>query len=173
MEKVTTMSGRQSFMNVRQLTIAGLLTAVTVFLGVTGYGFIPLGFMNATILHVPTIIAALTGGRRVGMTVGFMFGVFSFVQTLRAPAMLMLFAVQTSIVYDAAICIVPRVLLGLIAYEVNELAEKRGLSLYTRTALTAGIATVCIPFSSWECIRFSSAPLLQKHSKFLLPMSLI
>ena len=31
MEKVTTMSGRQSFMNVRQLTIAGLLTAVTVF----------------------------------------------------------------------------------------------------------------------------------------------
>lgn len=77
MEKVTTMSGRQSFMNVRQLTIAGLLTAVTVFLGVTGYGFIPLGFMNATILHVPTIIAALTGGRRVGMTVGFMFGVFS------------------------------------------------------------------------------------------------
>ena len=69
MEKVTTMSGRQSFMNVRQLTIAGLLTAVTVFLGVTGYGFIPLGFMNATILHVPTIIAALTGGRRVGMTV--------------------------------------------------------------------------------------------------------
>ena len=82
--------------------------------------------MNATILHVPTIIAALTGGRRVGMTVGFMFGVFSFVQTLRAPAMLMLFAVQTSIVYDAAICIVPRVLLGLIAYEVNELAEKRG-----------------------------------------------
>ena len=122
MEKVTTMSGRQSFMNVRQLTIAGLLTAVTVFLGVTGYGFIPLGFMNATILHVPTIIAALTGGRRVGMTVGFMFGVFSFVQTLRAPAMLMLFAVQTSIVYDAAICIVPRVLLGLIAYEVNELA---------------------------------------------------
>lgn len=143
MEKVTTMSGRQSFMNVRQLTIAGLLTAVTVFLGVTGYGFIPLGFINATILHVPTIIAALTGGRRVGMTVGFMFGVFSFVQTLRAPAMLMLFAVQTSIVYDAAICIVPRVLLGLIAYEVNELAEKRGLSLYTRTALTAVIATVC------------------------------
>ena len=55
----------------------------------------------------------------------------------------MLFAVQTSIVYDAAICIVPRVLLGLIAYEVNELAGKRGLSLYTRTALTAVIATVC------------------------------
>lgn len=142
MEKATQMPVRRNFMNVRQLTVAGLLTAVTVFLGLTGYGFIPLGFMHATILHIPTIIAALTGGRRVGMTVGFMFGVFSFIQTLRAPAALMLFAVQTNIVYDAFICIVPRVLLGLAAYEVYRFLTEKGVSLYVRTAVTAVAATI-------------------------------
>lgn len=90
MEKVSQMPLRRNFMNVRQLTIAGLLSAITVFLGATGYGFIPLLVVDATILHIPTIIAAITGGRRVGMTVGFMFGVFSFVQSLRAPSALML-----------------------------------------------------------------------------------
>ena len=99
MEKVSQMPLRRNFMNVRQLTIAGLLSAITVFLGATGYGFIPLLVVDATILHIPTIIAAITGGRRVGMTVGFMFGVFSFVQSLRAPSALMLFAVQTSIIF--------------------------------------------------------------------------
>ena len=76
MEKVSQMPLRRNFMNVRQLTIAGLLSAITVFLGATGYGFIPLLVVDATILHIPTIIAAITGGRRVGMTVGFMSASF-------------------------------------------------------------------------------------------------
>lgn len=46
------------------------------FLGITGYGFIPLVIMNATILHIPTIIGSLSAGRKVGMIVGFMFGIF-------------------------------------------------------------------------------------------------
>ena len=46
----------RSFMSVRELTISGLLAGITIFLGITGYGFIPLIVMNATILHIPTII---------------------------------------------------------------------------------------------------------------------
>ena len=44
------------FMSIRELTVSGLLAGITIFLGLTGYGFIPLIFMNATILHIPTII---------------------------------------------------------------------------------------------------------------------
>ena len=37
------------FMSIRELTVSGLLAGITIFLGLTGYGFIPLIFMNATI----------------------------------------------------------------------------------------------------------------------------
>ena len=116
MEKVK--SAPHAFLNVRQLTVSGLLAGITIFLGLTGYGFIPLLFMDATILHIPTIIGSIAAGPRVGALVGFMFGLFSFVQTLRAPSLLLQFAVQYNIAYDAIICIVPRILIGIIAYVI-------------------------------------------------------
>ena len=62
------------FMSIRELTVSGLLAGITIFLGLTGYGFIPLIFMNATILHIPTIIGSVVAGPRVGIVVGFLFG---------------------------------------------------------------------------------------------------
>ena len=43
------------FLSIRQLTVAGFLSAITI-LGLTGW-FHPLVIMNATILHIPTIIS--------------------------------------------------------------------------------------------------------------------
>ena len=110
-----TMPAQRTFLSIRQLTVAGFLSAITIFLGLTGYGFIPLVIMNATILHIPTIIGSLTAGRKVGMIVGFMFGIFSFIRSLQAPSALLLFAVQYNVVADAFICIIPRILIGVIA----------------------------------------------------------
>ena len=104
------------FMSIRELTVSGLLAGITIFLGLTGYGFIPLIFMNATILHIPTIIGSVVAGPRVGIVVGFLFGTFSFIQTLRAPSLLMQFILQYSVVYDAFICIVPRICIALVSY---------------------------------------------------------
>ena len=97
-----TMPAQRTFLSIRQLTVAGFLSAITIFLGLTGYGFIPLVIMNATILHIPTIIGSLTAGRKVGMIVGFMFGIFSFIRSLQAPSALLLFAVQYNVVADAS-----------------------------------------------------------------------
>ena len=59
-------SVNRSFMSVRQLSTAGLLVGITIFLGISGYGFIPLFAVNATILHIPTIIGAMAAGPKVG-----------------------------------------------------------------------------------------------------------
>lgn len=85
---------KKGFMTIRELTVSGLLAGITIFLGLTGYGFIPLLFMHATILHIPTIIGAVVAGPKVGMVVGFLFGLFSFIQTLRGPSLLMQFILQ-------------------------------------------------------------------------------
>ena len=67
MEKVNQApQGSHAFLNIRQLTVSGLLAGITIFLGLTGYGFIPLVVMDATILHIPTIIGAIAGGPKVG-----------------------------------------------------------------------------------------------------------
>ena len=79
----------QGLMDARQLVIAGLLVGITVFLGLSGYGFIPLFTINATILHVPTIIGAIVAGPKVGCMVGFFFGLFSFGAKIRSSACLL------------------------------------------------------------------------------------
>lgn len=128
-----------AFLNVRQLTVSGLLAGITLFLGITGYGFIPLFFMYATILHIPTIIGGMVAGPRVGAFVGLMFGLFSFAQTLRAPSVLLQFAVQYNLAYDAIVCIVPRVLIGIIAYLIFTRLRMR---IFIRAAITAVVTTV-------------------------------
>ena len=113
-----TKAAPKAFMSIRELTIAGLLAGITIFLGITGYGFIPLVVMHATILHIPTIIGTIVAGPKVGMVVGFLFGMFSFIQTLRAPSLMMQFALQYSIIADAFICIVPRVCIAIAAWAI-------------------------------------------------------
>lgn len=142
MEKTENLRKTQAphaFLNVRQLTVSGLLAGITIFLGLTGYGFIPLLFMDATILHIPTIIGSIAAGPRVGALVGFMFGLFSFVQTLRAPSLLLQFAVQYNIAYDAVVCIVPRILIGIIAYVIFSRLKTR---VFLRAAVAAVVTTV-------------------------------
>lgn len=118
MKNVNQAQPYNAFMSIKELTVSGLLAGITIFLGLTGYGFIPLVVMNATILHIPTIIGTIIAGPRVGIVVGFLFGLFSFIQTLRAPSLLMQFALQYNAFYDAFICIVPRICIALIAWTV-------------------------------------------------------
>ncbi len=105
---------KKPFLTVRQLTTIGLLGGLTALLGLTGYGFIQLPFMKATILQIPTIIGAILEGPRVGMLIGLIFGCFSLFQNIVAPTLM-------SIVFlNPLVSVVPRVLLGLIAYLVYE-----------------------------------------------------
>lgn len=111
-------SVNRNFMSVRQLSIAGLLVGITIFLGISGYGFIPLFAVNATILHIPTIIGAMAAGPKVGAMTGFFFGMFSFIQAFRSPAVMMQFASSYNPLYTLIICVVPRVAIGWIAWKL-------------------------------------------------------
>lgn len=129
-----TKAAPKAFMSIRELTIAGLLAGITIFLGITGYGFIPLVVMHATILHIPTIIGTIVAGPKVGMVVGFLFGMFSFIQTLRAPSLMMQFALQYSVIADAFICIVPRVCIAIAAWAIYKYIP---VNVHLRAGLSA------------------------------------
>ena len=132
-------SVNRSFMSVRQLSTAGLLVGITIFLGISGYGFIPLFAVNATILHIPTIIGAMAAGPKVGAMTGFFFGMFSFIQAFRSPAVMMQFASSYNPLYTLIICVVPRVAIGWIAWKLFRI-------LPGKLAVRAGGAAVITTF---------------------------
>lgn len=99
-------------LSIRQMTMIGMLSAISIFLGITGLGFIPLPTMRATIMHVPVIIGAIIEGPVVGALVGLVFGLFSMYQNFTAPG-------PTSFIFwNPIIAIIPRVLVGIVAYYV-------------------------------------------------------
>lgn len=91
----------------RDVVISGILGGISIFLGQTGLGFIPLPTgINATIMHLPVIIGAILEGPWVGTFVGFIFGFFSFIQP------------KVAFFADPLVSILPRLFIGVITYLV-------------------------------------------------------
>lgn len=96
--------------NTRQITVVGVLSAISIVLGALGIGFIPLPMAKATIMHIPVIIGAILEGPVVGVMAGLIFGIFSIVQNMANPSILS-FAFLNPLV-----SVLPRMLIGVTAY---------------------------------------------------------
>ncbi len=106
----------------RKLVILALFTAIIVLFSFTPLGYIPLGFMRATTIHIPVIIGAILMGPAAGAFLGGVFGLTSFINNTFNP-------IITSFVFtpvyslgdyqgnfwSLVICFVPRILVGLLA----------------------------------------------------------
>ncbi|MDU4961845.1 MAG: ECF transporter S component [Sporomusaceae bacterium] len=125
----------QSRSGIRQLTTVGMLSAICVVMGMTGYGFIPLPMMKATIMHVPVIIGTILEGPVVGMSIGLLFGLFSIFQAITTPTILS-FAFLNPLV-----SVLPRILIALTAYYTYKLLPAGGSSLRISVAAVVGSLT--------------------------------
>ena len=99
-------------LSTRQMAIVGMLSGISILLGITGLGFIPIPPINATIMHVPVIIGAIIEGPVVGATIGLIFGIFSIIRAITAPNILS-FALINPIV-----SVIPRVLIGICSFYI-------------------------------------------------------
>ncbi len=90
----------------RQIVVSGLLVALTLVMGMTGIGFIPVPTPAgaATLMHLPVELAGMLEGPLVGSFVGLIFGLFTlrFLGDLRVviPARLLI-GVVSFLVYRA------------------------------------------------------------------------
>ncbi|MGE5614748.1 MAG: ECF transporter S component [Bacillota bacterium] len=114
-------------LNVRKLAIAGILGALSIILGMTPIGFIPVGPTRATIMHIPVIIGSIMEGPVVGAAIGLIFGLSSIFQALFNPT-------PVSFVFlNPLISVVPRILIGITSYYVfkalNSLGNKKTMVL--------------------------------------------
>ncbi|MCX8095152.1 MAG: ECF transporter S component [Caldisericia bacterium] len=62
---------------IREITLVGVLGAITIILGFTQWGYIPLPTPAgaATIMHIPVIITGIVLGAKYGALVGTIFGI--------------------------------------------------------------------------------------------------
>lgn len=100
-------------MTTRQIAVAGLMSAITIFLGLTRLGFISFLLFSITIMHLPVILGAVLEGPWVGTIIGLLFGVFSLLQATIAPGG------QGDLFFrDPLVSIVPRLFIGVVAWAV-------------------------------------------------------
>lgn len=119
-------SNRSMRTKTRKLVIISMLSAISIFLGLTGLGFIVIPPVKATIMQIPVIIGAIIEGPIVGAIIGLVFGLFSMYQALVAPT------VTSFMFWNPIIALVPRILIGIASYYVYKAAfngSKKNLKL--------------------------------------------
>jgi uncharacterized membrane protein len=105
----------------RKIVIAGILSAISIFLGLTRWGFIPwFAGASLTIMHVPVIIGAVLEGPVVGLFIGLIFGVFSIIQATTGGVVDVIFS-------NPIIAVVPRLFIGPLAWLVWRALERKPL----------------------------------------------
>lgn len=119
----------------RQITVIGMLSAISIMLGVTGLGFIPIPPVKATIMHVPVIIGAMLEGPVVGATVGLIFGIFSMIQAITTPT-------PVSFVFmNPLVSVLPRVLIAFTTYYTYKAIKTNFKALNMIVATAVGSLT--------------------------------
>ncbi|MDO5713060.1 MAG: ECF transporter S component [Tissierellia bacterium] len=110
---------REKDLSVKKMVIVAMLGAITVVLGLTPLGFVPIGPLNATTMHIPVLIGAILEGPVVGGLVGLIFGLSSLFNAITRPTPI------SFVFYNPLISIVPRILLGVLSGLLFEALRKR------------------------------------------------
>ncbi len=117
----------------RQIAVIGMLSAISVVLGATGFGFIPLPMAKATVMQIPVVIGAILEGPIVGVTVGLIFGLFSIIQNLTNPSSVLYFALINPLV-----SVLPRMLIGVTTYYSYKIPLKNDV---VKTGIAAAVGS--------------------------------
>lgn len=120
--------------SIRRLVVIAMLGAISIVLGLTPLGFIPIPFspVNATIMHIPVIIGTIMEGPIVGLCVALIFGVTSMYQAVTNPT-------PVSFVFlDPLVAIVPRLLIAMTSYYTYRGIQKLFANKGNKTAIRVG-----------------------------------
>lgn len=137
-------------MKTRTLALTAIFIAIILLLSLTPFGFINLGFIKGTIVHVPVIIGSIILGPRVGALLGLVFGATSLFINTTTPSLLS-FAFSPFVpvlgtnhgsIWALVICFVPRILVGVLPYYFYHLAKRTILKKEKQNSIALGIAGV-------------------------------
>ncbi|MGN1344624.1 MAG: ECF transporter S component, partial [Traorella sp.] len=72
---------------IRRLVLLSLFIGIEVVLMCTPLGYIPIGAIKATTLHIPVIVISIILGVKEGAILGFVFGMSSLIMSTINPSL--------------------------------------------------------------------------------------
>lgn len=108
-------------------------------------GFIPLGPINATTMHIPVIIGSLVLGWKKGAVLGGFFGLLSMLRsTTQITVTSFIFSPFVSGDFRSVIiAMVPRILIGIVPYFVHHFLKKFAKNKTSRKSVSLLVAGFC------------------------------
>ncbi|MBE9909807.1 ECF transporter S component [Enterococcus mundtii] len=112
--------------NTKNFTLTAMFLAIMILLAITPLGFIPIGPINATTMHIPVIVASIILGPRLGAFLGGTFGLISLIRSTFIPTPLsFVFSPFIPVIGTdqgswkaLIIALIPRILIGVVPYFV-------------------------------------------------------
>ena len=130
---INTQTSVNKRLNVRKMTVIGVLSAISIMMSMLPFiGYIPIGPIKATIMHIPVIIGAIIEGPVVGATIGLIFGLTSLWNAITQPVILY------PLFLNPLVSVLPRILIGIIAYYVYQGVYKLTKKVYA-SGFVAGL----------------------------------
>ena len=120
-----------------------LFAGIIVVLSMTPLGYIPLGVIKATTIHIPVILGSILLGWKAGAVLGGIFGLSSLVVNTITPSLTsFVFTPFYSLdgsggsLWSLVVCFVPRILVGILPYFIYRSIQK----LHGSDIVSLGIA---------------------------------
>ena len=114
-------------LDVKKMTVIGMLSAISIIMANTQIGYIPINpFVNLTIMQVPVIIGAIMEGPLVGSFLGLIFGLTSMIRAFNAPT------VTNFVFMNPIVSVLPRVLIGIVSYYTYIMIQNLIINITTK-----------------------------------------
>ncbi len=133
----------------RDLTIAAVLAAICLILGLTPIGYIPIPPIEITLMCIPVIIGTISQGLRTGLIMGFVFGLTSFLTIFIRPSALSQFLFNLSPLKTILLVFIPRMLVPVttwLVYRAIAKESKKSINIGTGVAAFTGSITNTVLF---------------------------
>ena len=134
---------------IRQMTLAAFFIAIQVVMTLTQIGYIPIGPINVTTMHIPVILSGIFLGSSYGALVGFVFGLTSMLRATFVPGITsFLFSPFITVggisgnFCSLLIAFGPRILLGWLSGKMFRVLRKKKMNDLTACAVTAAANTM-------------------------------
>ncbi len=123
---------------VLEITTIAVFTAIIFLMAnIPWLGYIQIGVVSLTIIHIPVLIGGIFGGKRVSIALGLAFGLSSLMIALIRPALPADYIFQNPLV-----SVLPRILFGYLLYVIYELFNKYVSNKMLALSLSFVISTI-------------------------------
>jgi uncharacterized membrane protein len=122
----------------KEIALTGIFASIILLMAfVPWFGYIQIGVVSLTIIHIPVLIGGAAGGKRVSVYLGTIFGISSLLIALIRPALPSDFVFQNPLV-----SVLPRIAFGFVAYLLYDYFTKVIKSNIVGTMVAFVLATI-------------------------------